>query len=183
MKYDVWWTIILDYRLHVLVDCWKENGDDECKCQGFVGNLLDDLSIYDVWHGSCISLSPKRHRAHAESIHWFIIVVGPFLESPACNAPKIRLRNGQGPHMRFSVPTRTYNLPSPFWHPGSMSELPHKGDSTYQAIKGPMDRSPDFPTNCRVGQAAKPLKWTKPGLCRRQRSPTILPYLPGFFSA
>lgn len=40
---------------------------------------------------------------------------------------------------------------------------------------------PQFPHKLQSGQAAKPLKWTKPGLCRRQRSPTILPYLPGFW--
>lgn len=143
MRYDLWWTTILDYRLHVLVDCWKENSDDECKYQGFVGNLLDDLSICDVWHGSCISLSPKRHRAHAESIHCFITVVGSFLESPACNAPKNQAKNDQGPHMRFSVqPTICYPQ---LGIRGPLSELPHKGDSTYQAIKGPMDRSPISP--------------------------------------
>lgn len=167
MKYDLWWTIILDYRLHVLVDCWKKIGDDECKCQGFVGNLLDDLSIYDVWHGSCISLSPKRHRAHAESIHWFIIVVGPFLESPACNAPK-----KQGTTYEIF---RTYKLQSAIQLGirGPCLSYLTKAIAPTRPIKGPMERSPISP------QIAE----SKPGLCRRQRSPTILPYLPGVFSA
>ena len=178
MKDDLWWTIILDYRLHVSVDCWKENGDDECKCQGFVGNLLDDLSIYDVWHGSCISLSQKRHRAHAESIHCFITVVGSFLESPACNAPKTQAKKWSGTTYEIF---RTYKLQSAIPNLASgvhcLSYLT-KAIAPTRPLRVPWT-DPQFPHKLQSGQAAKPLKWTKPGLCRRQRSPTILPYLPG----